>query len=724
MNPHEAERAAGRTPVLPVVACLPWLALLAWLASVAWFLCDDAFISFRYARNLLEGHGLVFNPGERVEGYTNLLWVLELATLWGAFGLKPEAAAPWLSVACTAGTLAALLWWVGRSPSVPAGSRGLVAWMALGLLCSSATFAVWTSGGGLETRQFTLFVVVAVVCLAVYRNRRCGLAAASLALAAAALTRPEGLLLAACCCAWFVAERAVDSGRWRPAARELAWLITPFVVLVAAHFLFRNAYYGEWLPNTYYAKHVRPWYESGFRYLWAAAAETGLYLMLPLAGLALGAGWRARRNLECSLPLLCVTLHMVYLFRIGGDHFEYRPLDFYWPLLALPGAVGIVELGSAIAERLRGHRPAGRLWPASCAVALFVPVLFYSSALQGVLLFESAALRTRIVEWHVEVNRENARWLMAVPGMPMLVAVSNDLRQQMVQQSVALRFAEHREFARQRLQRWQAYEHMERGAIPGDALTAAGTIGIPFYYLADLRVVDTLGLTDATVARNPVTKLNHQRNMAHDRRPPPGYLAARGVNFRAYPAVSGDLPGLVRGEYVAQVGPDLWMPFDTHNHEWAVARFAGRNLRAPSALFDAAERIVRNGQVVIQNSHYDVYRDGDGLVYVTDDCSDADVERSFFLHVVPADPRHLSARGRRHGFENLDFDFHDRGRRAGTRCVAVRPLPTYGIRRIVTGQFVPGQGRVWGEAIDLDVSRTEPTSFSERPRATRPVQGR
>ena len=53
--------------------------LLAWLSHVAWFLCDDAFISFRYARNLLEGHGLVFNPGEYVEGYSNFLWTLELA---------------------------------------------------------------------------------------------------------------------------------------------------------------------------------------------------------------------------------------------------------------------------------------------------------------------------------------------------------------------------------------------------------------------------------------------------------------------------------------------------------------------------------------------------------------------------------------------------------------------------------------------------------------------
>ncbi len=125
---------------LSLLSFLPWLALLAWLSSVAWFLCDDAFISFRYTRNLLEGHGLVFNPGERVEGYTNFLWILELAALWAIFGIRPELAAPWLSVAYTAATIAATLWWVTRLPSLQ--HRSLVAWMALGLLCSSATFAV------------------------------------------------------------------------------------------------------------------------------------------------------------------------------------------------------------------------------------------------------------------------------------------------------------------------------------------------------------------------------------------------------------------------------------------------------------------------------------------------------------------------------------------------------------------------------------------------------
>ncbi len=196
--------------VLYAAACLVWLALLAWFASVSWFLTDDAFISFRYARNLLEGHGLAFNPGERVEGYTNFLWVLELAAIWGALGIRPEHAAPWLSVGFTAGTLAVMLWWAARMPGLR--HRGLAAWMALGLVCGSATFAVWTSGGGLETRQFTFFVLGAVVCLSLYRSSGRGLLAASLSLALAVLTRPEGVLIAAVCLGWFAVQRLVDGG--------------------------------------------------------------------------------------------------------------------------------------------------------------------------------------------------------------------------------------------------------------------------------------------------------------------------------------------------------------------------------------------------------------------------------------------------------------------------------------------------------------------------------
>ena len=616
---------------------LPWVVLLGYLANVAWFLTDDAFISFCYVRNLLEGHGLVFNRGEYVEGYSNFLWVLELAALWGAFGLRPESAALWLSVACTGGTLAAMLWWVARLPGLShrervgqmalgrptvgwirsVSHRGLVGWMSLGLVCSSATFAVWTSGGGLETRQFTFFIVLAVVGLILYRENRLALLAVSLSLAAAALTRPEGPLFAACCFAWYVMQHRADTGRWWPNWRDVAYLVGPCVGLVAAHYLFRYGYYGEWLPNTYYAKHVRPWYEAGCPYLAAAALETGLYLLLPLAGLALVKEWRARRSLTYALPLLCIVLHAAYVARIGGDHFEYRPLDFYWPLLAVPAAEGIMHLGLGMAAAVRRFRPFAA-WPLATrpqtqALVLFLPVLFYCSAMQAALLFEGAKIDERILAIHIELDEKSAGRAWSLPGMPMLATISNDLRRGLTRQSIGLRFVEHREFADMRMRAWQPYENMERDLIPGDAVSARDSPGIEKYYVPDMTIVDRFGLTDATIARNPVVSSNHKRWMAHDRVPPLGYLEDRGVNFVIFPAVS-DWRMCCAARYAVKVGPDLWAPFYTiEDHQWVMDRFAGRDLRVNFHLHPtdpSANFLHYNGRLYVGKRFLGHFEDG------------------------------------------------------------------------------------------------------------------
>ena len=691
-----------------ILLYLPWLALLGWLAGVSWFLTDDAFISFRYVRNLVEGHGLVFNVGERVEGYSNFLWVLELAAIWKVLGVAPEHSAPWLSVAYTVGTVGALLWWMFRLPALP--HRGLVGWLALGLVCSSATFAVWTSGGGLETRQFTFFIVLAVVFLSLYRGNRWGLLTASLSLAAAAYTRPEGPLIALCCFGWFLFQRLADSGRLQPDWRELrrldwpglAWLILPFVILVAGHFLFRYAYYGEWLPNTYYAKHVRPWYESGFRYLWAAALETGLYLLLPLAWVGLARRWRERRDGIYALVLLLIAAHLAYVMRIGGDHFEWRPLDFYWPLLALPAAVGIVHLGAGLAAWLRQFTFHPRVWlpgARTCALILFVPVIFYASAMQVVLLFEGARIHGHVLKTRVYLNWENAGWLLAAPGMSALAAISNDLRQSIVRQAVGLRFVEHREYAAGRIWAWRPYENMERGIIPEDAVSTAGTIGINYYYLPEPAVIDQYGLTDATVARLENTTPNAQRAMAHDRWAPPEYLAERGVNFGAYPAAATEQQALEQAAYAVPVGPDLWLPFDSNDLDWVSASFAGHDLRAkvdPMLLGDSIVRRVGDHRPIIR-AEWEVYLIENRLIYVREACTRADRVARFFLAVYPVDAADLPATRKQHGFDNLDFHFDRRGVFDGRavifdgKCLVQVQLPEYGISEISTGQYVPAE---------------------------------
>ena len=590
-------RAPWSGRVVTGLLCLPWLVLLGWLASVSWFITDDAFISFRYVRNLLDGHGLVFNPGEYVEGYTNFLWVLELAAIWRVLGIRPEYVANWLSVGYTVGTIAVLLWWVARMPFLR--HRGLIAWMALGLICGSATFAVWTSGGGLETRQFTFFTLVAVAVLSVFGANRRGLLVASLSLAAAALTRPEGLLVAACCVGWFVAHRGIT-------ARQLDWrgtlaLAGPFVVLIGGHFLARYRYYGEWLPNTYYAKHVGPWYESGFRYLWAAAMETGLYLLIPLALVALRGRWREHRDGIYALVLLLVGTHMAYLFEIGGDHFEYRPMDHYWPLLAVPAAEGLARLGGGLSGSLtRWSQHLRWVGPRTLAVALFVPVLFYAGAIQGVLLFEGIPLSglQDNEPKPIELDHENPSWLLAAPGMPALVGIHYYVRHGSIWHAVGLRYRGHGGFADLHIRRFQPYESVAHEVIPSDAVAAFSALGAASYYVPNLTVIDVNGLTDSVVARNPAIPKIRERKIAHDREPPPGYLRRRGQNFFLLPVQSSEAKALAAGNYALNIGDGIWMSFDVVDHDWANQRFASLDLRAKnrfSQIDPAGNRFVVDG---------------------------------------------------------------------------------------------------------------------------------
>ena len=104
---------------------------------------------------------------------------------------------------------------------------------------------------------------------------------------------------------------------------------------------------------------------------------------------------------------------------------------------------------------------------------------------------EGTTIRERLSFVYVELTEENAGWLLAAPGMPTLVAISNDLRRQSTQQHVGTPLPEHREFQIEQEQLYKPYEDMERGIIPDDALTNDGGLG-KFYYIPDLKVIDTL----------------------------------------------------------------------------------------------------------------------------------------------------------------------------------------------------------------------------------------
>ena len=121
------------------------------------------------------------------------------------------------------------------------------------------------------------------------------------------------------------------------------------------------------------------------------------------------------------------------------------------------------------------------------------------------------------------------------------------------------------------------------------------------------------------------------------------------------------------------------------------------NLPAHAAATALYESIAAGdyGQPVAQ-SDFDVYMRGDRLAYIKAPCEQGDADARFFLHIVPVDPADLPADWRERGFDNLDFQFADYGAYAGDKCVAERELPDYAIERIRTGQFVSGEGQLWG----------------------------
>ena len=583
------EQWAARIVIGVVASAL--LATLIGYATAHAFLCDDAYISFRYARNMVEGHGLVFNRGEYVEGYTNFLWVLELALIWVVSGVPPEVSAYGLTALYTAGTVVVTLRLAATTPFE--ARRWTAILITLGLLAINRSFAVWSTSG-LETRQLTFFLVLTVLLLrrgfhgAVTAQAEGATAAprpregwryvpASLALAACELTRPEGVLFFLCAGAWLVLEmRRRSMWRWR----ELVGFVAPFAAVVLAHEAFRLGYYGDLLPNTFYAKSGRPWLEGGIAYFTVASLENGLPVLLPIAA----AGHFARRILRDDgvhgLSLWFMAPYALYTMQRGGDHFEFRTLDAWWPLLAVAAADGVLAVARGVERWV--HRREARLADAarvSVSTLLVAILIAYTGLVPFAHFVSTYELRGRDATYRlaVELSEDELPIVRALPFVEDAAPAYDAAIRYSARHLIGTRWAEHREF-------WRLLEEEQYGPyrpytgelFPDDAVMAQGTVGVAPYSLGNLRVIDTLGLTDRTVARHPVARTNHERVLAHDRGPPPGYLARRGVNIQVEPAARTLEEALARAPFVLRLADSVWMPFSSSHRDWVTASFGDR----------------------------------------------------------------------------------------------------------------------------------------------------
>lgn len=302
-------------------------------------LMDDAFISFRYADNLAHGSGLVFNPGERVEGYTNFLWVVLLAG-FRKLGFEIVAASQVLAVFAALGTLF-LIYLLALH--LFAERRYRVVWVALPVLAYAALPThVRYMNSGMET---SLFVFVVTLALFVFVTRGPGWQA-GIWFALAALTRPEGVMYFGL--VWAYAAVAAAWGKRRPGWwRELAWFALGFGLPYGIYFVWRYLYFGFLLPNTYYAKAAGlqlARLARGWDILLELLSWWPVYGFLFLAVLA-AFSWRRNRIWLLFLGLNLATY--LYFIYVGGDFivwFGPRFLMPVLPVLLLSASEGLANL--------------------------------------------------------------------------------------------------------------------------------------------------------------------------------------------------------------------------------------------------------------------------------------------------------------------------------------------------------------------------------------------
>ncbi len=385
-----------------LVAALAFSAVSAvWYAvEFDWLSLDDVYISLRYARNWDDGPGPVYNPGERVEGYTNFAWTAVLAGLM-KLGLPGPPTAKALAELCILATIL-FAWLLGRRLGGKDSWAGPAAAWALAL-SSSITF--WGLAGAMEVAPLALTLTAGFYLLlgregADGKGRNRELLGAGLLFGLGGLLRPEGSLFT------LLGVLYVWPGREGRLKRLLVYLL-PSAVLVGGLEVFRLAYYGDWLPNTFYAK-------TGIngRLLLRGLGYTGGFILshLPLFLLAAALPWR-RLGRRLAPMLAAVGLYFVYLVLIGGDWMAWR---LFVPILPIPAVAAGLGL-----DRLR------KLEVPLRKAAL--PVLVAASAGGLFLLSASLGEYAHIAEYrfHETLHLHTGHWLAKVSDPDDTIAVSS-----------------------------------------------------------------------------------------------------------------------------------------------------------------------------------------------------------------------------------------------------------------------------------------------------------
>jgi len=243
-----SDRRSGRARLLVLGAAFVLPLLFATYTGHIW---EDFYITFRISKNLVAGHGLVFQPGERVHTFTSPLGVLIPALCSWLTGANNDQAAVWLFRLISAGFLAAtadLLWRIARQLQLARPGLALL----FGLFLFDAKIADF-SMNGMETALLVFFFAWTIRALVTgpVTPWRLGVGLGGLM-----WTRPDGFVFGGALLAgflWFV-WRTRPATEWRGLGTGLARAAAIAGILYLPWFAWAWWYYGSPIPQTILAK--------------------------------------------------------------------------------------------------------------------------------------------------------------------------------------------------------------------------------------------------------------------------------------------------------------------------------------------------------------------------------------------------------------------------------------------------------------------------------------
>ncbi|GAB3138897.1 hypothetical protein [Amycolatopsis sp. NPDC004378] len=370
---------------------------------------EDALVSFRYAQNIADGNGPVFNPGERVEGYTNFLWLVLIALPRAAFGVDVRTAAVVFGVVSALGCVLVSYFLANRivAAAAPAGAepRPAIGVAAAVLTASAGGLAVYGPSGS-EVPLFVLLVLAVGLSLAARRP-----VVAGVLVAFATMTSPEGVVVAVLGGLWLAgAALKKKHSWWAPAGYVLGAL-----VFLIPRLAWRATFYQHFLPAPLAAKFggpLGPQVADGWSYLSGfALAHQGFLLLGLVAAVALVLRRTEAAEARALVWLLFATVAGLAAAAVvgGGDSGpSWRLLAPVPPLLAV-AAVSVYGVLTADVEGKPSPRP--KAWPAATRL---VPVT--ACGLAGIAVLVSVFspdMLDRVRDWraHGTELTEIGGWL-------------------------------------------------------------------------------------------------------------------------------------------------------------------------------------------------------------------------------------------------------------------------------------------------------------------------